>query len=314
MVKRFFRMIFLVMILGVIIYGVRILTDNKKEIIQEPLIWKNMEEIKNKVIEEPKIEILMTGDIMLGRSVMSRCLKLNDYNYPFLKVTEVLKKADLTVSNLENPITQNCPIINGGFTFCAKKEMLDGLEFAGIDVVSLANNHTMNYGENGLKQTKEFLTEKNIDYFGVNNLVIKEIKGIKFGFLGFDYVNKNPKESDFELIRNSKKEVDILIVMPHWGIEYKARSNNNQQEIAKKIVDNGADVIVGSHPHWPQEIGYINEKPVIYSLGNFVFDQSWSEETKKGLVVRLNYKGKKLEKIDSLPIYMKNLAQPDWVK
>ena len=88
--------------------------------------------------------------------VMSRSLSLNDYNYPFLKVADVLKKADLTVGNLENPITENCPIINGGFTFCTKKEMMSGLLLAGIDMVSLANNHTNNYGSVGLTQTKNF--------------------------------------------------------------------------------------------------------------------------------------------------------------
>lgn len=300
MVKKFLMVGLLVIMTGLIVYESKI-----------PIIWKNN---KKEIIEEPTTEIIFAGDIMLGRSVMSKCLSLNDYNYPFLKTADVLKKADITVGNLENPIIKNCPISNDGFVFCANKEMLTGLEFAGIDMVSLANNHTNNYGNDGLIQTETFLKEKNIDYFGVNNLVIKNINNIKFGFLGFDYVFKNPKESDFELIKNSKNQVDILIVMTHWGVEYKSKSNENQQTIAKNIIESGADVIVGGHPHWIQEIEYIDEKPVIYSLGNFVFDQPWSEETKKGLVVRLNYKGKKLDKIDQLPIYMKNFAQPEWVQ
>ena len=311
MVKKFLVVGFLVVIVGLIIYETNILVNKNHSEIKEPVIWTN---IKKEKIEEPTTEIIFVGDIMLGRSVMSKSLSFNDYNYPFLKVADVLKKADLTVGNLENPITENCPIINGGFTFCTKKEMISGLEMAGIDMVSLANNHTNNFGSEGLIQTQKFLKEKNIDYFGLNNLAIKNINNIKFGLLGFDYVFQNPKESDYELIRNSKKQVDILIVMPHWGIEYKAKSNENQQKIAKNMIESGADVIVGGHPHWVQEIGYINEKPVIYSLGNFVFDQAWSEETKKGLAVRLNYKGKKLETIDQMPIYMKNFAQPEWVE
>ncbi len=297
MVKKFLVFGFLIIIVGLVIIKFKI------------PINKNTSRIK----EEPITEIIFVGDVMLGRSVMSKCLSLNDYNYPFLKTADVLKQADITVGNLENPILNNCPISNDGFIFCADKKMIDGLKFAGFDLMNLANNHTNNYGNDGLIQTQDFLKKNNIDYFGVNNLVIKNINNIKFGFLGFDYVFKNPKESDFELIKNSKNQVDILIVMTHWGVEYKSKSNENQQTIAKNIIESGADVIVGSHPHWVQEIGYINEKPVVYSLGNFVFDQSWSEETKKGLVVRFNYKGKKLEKIDSLPIYMKNLAQPDWL-
>lgn len=297
MVKKFLVFGFLIIIVGLVIIKFKI------------PINKNTSRIK----EEPITEIIFVGDVMLGRSVMSKCLSLNDYNYPFLKTADVLKQADITVGNLENPILNNCPISNDGFIFCSNKESIEGLKFAGFDLMNLANNHTNNYGNNGLIQTQDFLKKNNIDYFGVNNLVIKNINNIKFGFLGFDYVFKNPKESDFELIKNSKNQVDILIVMTHWGVEYKSKSNENQQTIAKNIIESGADVIVGSHPHWVQEIGYINEKPVVYSLGNFVFDQSWSEETKKGLVVRFNYKGKKLEKIDSLPIYMKNLAQPDWL-
>lgn len=313
MTKSFLKIILVAILLGIIIYGFKNLVNDKKEVIKEPLIWKNIEEIKDKVIEEPKIEIIVTGDVMLGRSVMIKCLNLKDFNYPFLKTAEVLQKADITFGNLENPITNNCPTSDGGFTFCADKKMISGLSYAGFDVVNLANNHTLNYGEKGLKETEKFLEEAKIDYTGVDNLAIKEVKGIKFGFLGFDYVFQNPKESDYELIKNSKEKVDVLMVMPHWGVEYKSKSNAFQQETAKKIIDSGADIIVGGHPHWPQEIGYINDKPVIYSLGNFVFDQSWSEETKRGLVVRLNYKGKKLEKIDELPIYMKNFAQPEWV-
>lgn len=297
MVKKFLVFGFLIIIVGLVIIKFKI------------PINKNTSRIK----EEPITEIIFVGDVMLGRSVMSKCLSLNDYNYPFLKTADVLKQADITVGNLENPILNNCPISNDGFIFCSNKESIEGLKFAGFDLMNLANNHTNNYGNDGLIQTQDFLKKNNIDYFGVNNLVIKNINNIKFGFLGFDYVFKNPKESDFELIKNSKNQVDILIVMTHWGVEYKSKSNENQQTIAKNIIESGADVIVGSHPHWVQEIGYINEKPVVYSLGNFVFDQSWSEETKKGLVVRFNYKGKKLEKIDSLPIYMKNLAQPDWL-
>lgn len=291
--KSLLRIISVAIFLGILINGVKLI--NKQE-----------------TIEEPNIEIIVTGDIMLGRSVMSKCLNLKDFNYPFLKTAEVLQKADITFGNLENPITENCPISNDGFIFCADKKMLSGLNYAGFDVVNLANNHTLNYGEKGLKETEKFLEEVKIDYTGVNNLIIKEVKGIKFGFLGFDYVAKNPKENDYELIKNSKEKVDVLIVMPHWGIEYRSKSNSTQQQIAKEIINSGADIIVGGHPHWPQEIEYINEKPVIYSLGNFVFDQSWSEETKKGLVVRLNFKAKKLEKINILPIYIKNLAQPEW--
>jgi poly-gamma-glutamate synthesis protein (capsule biosynthesis protein) len=99
----------------------------------------------------------------------------------------------------------------------------------------------------------------------------------------------------------------------HWGVEYTSTPTQTQTQIAGDLVSTGADVIVGSHPHWVQTIYKIDGKPIFYSLGNFVFDQPWSEETKKGLIIRLTYKNGRLIKIDRLPTYMQNLAQPQWV-
>jgi poly-gamma-glutamate synthesis protein (capsule biosynthesis protein) len=261
-----------------------------------------------------KTEIIITGDIMLGRSVMSTSLAKKDFNYPFLKTADVLKGADITFGNLENPIIKDCPFNNDSFIFCADPEMIDGLTFAGIDIVNLANNHTKNYGNDGLIQTQNYLDKEKIDYVGLQNLVIKNINKTKFGFLGFDFTANKPKESDYKLIKESKKKVDVLIVMTHWGIEYTSQPTEIQKITAKKIIESGADVIAGTHPHWIQSTEYIDGKPVFYSLGNFIFDQSWSEETKKGLVIRLNYQDKKLLKIDEMPIYMENFGQSKWIE
>jgi poly-gamma-glutamate synthesis protein (capsule biosynthesis protein) len=132
--------------------------------------------------------------------------------------------------------------------------------------------------------------------------------------LGFDFVDILPKDSDYQLIKDSKTKVDVLIVMVHWGIEYTSQPTESQELIANNLVNSGADVVTGSHPHWMQPVDYINGKPVFYSLGNFVFDQTWSEETKNGLAAELTYQNSSLLKIENLPIYMKNFAQPEWVK
>lgn len=258
--------------------------------------------------------ILLTGDIMLGRSVMGTSLKRNNPNYPFEKVFEVMKDTDITFSNLENPVIEKCPTSNDGFVFCTDPKMISGLNYAGIDIVNLANNHTKNYGQDGLIQTEEYLTNSGINYVGVDNLIIKDINGMKFGFLGFDFVIKRPADSDFNLIKDSDKKVDVLIVMVHWGVEYKSIPTTSQKEIAQSLISSGSDVIVGTHPHWVQTIEYIDGKPVFYSLGNFIFDQSWSEETKKGLAIKLTYQNNQLQKVDQLPIYMKNFAQPEWIE
>jgi poly-gamma-glutamate synthesis protein (capsule biosynthesis protein) len=261
-----------------------------------------------------KTEIVLTGDIMLGRSVNIESLdKQNDPRYPFLKVADVLQSADLVFGNLETPIIDNCPRIEHGFTFCADPRMIEGLTYAGVDIVSLANNHTTNFGSDGLAQTKNLLSQNGLNYVGTGDLVIKEIKGVKYGFLGFDFTVNTPIQKNWDLVSNSNPLVDILIVGVHWGEEYKDTANANQQVWAKNLVDLGADVVVGHHPHWVQNSEEIEGKPVYYSLGNFVFDQMWSEETKKGLLVKLTFENGELIKEELLPTYIKEWGQPEFV-
>ena len=263
----------------------------------------------------PKLtEIILTGDVMLGRKVMIKSYEVGDYSYPFRKIYRELKRADLVFVNLENPIVENCPLIEGGFKFCASYEMLEGLKLSGIDVVSLANNHSRNFGEGGVKETVAILKTIDISATGLSNLIVKEVNGVKYGFLGFDFVSNNPDEADFDLVKKSNSQVGVLIVGVHWGNEYRDKPNDYQVQWANRLVESGADVIAGHHPHWVQTIDYINGKPVYYSLGNFIFDQMWSEETKKGTVVRLRFDKDKLVSEEFLPTYMSLWAQPEFVE
>ena len=261
-----------------------------------------------------KVEIILTGDVMLGRSVLTRTEKEKDWTYPFNKVSEYLRNSDIVFSNLESPIVENCPRTDSGMVFCTSPELVEGLRFANIGVVTVANNHMGNYGQKGINDTKRYLTGAGIDYTGVGDLVVKEVKGTKFGFLGFDFVSRNFTDSDRKLIVDSDRLVDVLIVGVHWGEEYKDKANKKQREIAKDLVENGADVIAGHHPHWIQDEEYVNDKPVYYSLGNFIFDQMWSEETKKGLVIKLTFKDGKLIREEKLSVYISSLGQPEFVR
>lgn len=264
--------------------------------------------------KKPKIHtILLGGDVMLGRTVMSKSLDMGDSRYPFAKISKFLQSADISMVNLENPVVENCMRHYEGLIFCAPPEMLDSLVFAGIDIVNLANNHTLNHGKDGLLQTIRFLDEKGIAYTGLGRLTIREIDGIKYGFLGFNFVDKAPTEDDYKLISDSDKKVDNLIVNVHWGVEYQGHPSTSQREWAKKIIENGADIIVGHHPHWVQDIDHIGGKPVYYSLGNLVFDQMWSEKTKMGLMVEFTFEDGKLTKEDTFDTYMESWAQPSFV-
>jgi poly-gamma-glutamate capsule biosynthesis protein CapA/YwtB (metallophosphatase superfamily) len=259
-----------------------------------------------------QVEIILTGDVMLGRSVMTKSLGLNDPAYPFQKVADRLQKADVVFINLENPMVENCPWTTEGLIFCADPKMVEGLTFAGIDVVTLANNHSENYGQAGLTKTKQVLESRGIEVVGLDNLIIKQVKGMKFGFLGFDFVSQTPTDQNFELVRQSDNQVDFLIVGVHWGGEYQAKPSSRQKEWAEKLVNAGADVVVGHHSHWIGDIDYINSKQVYYSLGNFVFDQMWSQQTREGLVIKLVFENGQLKAEKQLRIRMNSWAQPEF--
>jgi poly-gamma-glutamate synthesis protein (capsule biosynthesis protein) len=118
--------------------------------------------------------LVFTGDIMLGRSVMSKSLKAKNPNYPFMNVADLLRGADIVFSNLESPIIDNCPYSDSGFKFCSDPKMIEGLKYAGVDIINLANNHILNYGKEGLIQTKKYLDLNGIKWVGDGNLVIIE--------------------------------------------------------------------------------------------------------------------------------------------
>lgn len=276
------------------------------------------ETISTELVATPSPEpvlttILLGGDVMLGRSVTIESLDVqNNSNFPFENIKDLLLNSDLVFVNLENPVTENCPRIPSGFTFCSPPEMLSG--FSGVNaVVTLANNHIRNYGVEGYEQTKSYLNQNNIAFVGDSNLVIREIDGTKFGYLGFDFMSNKPTASDWSLITDSDLQVDVLIVGVHWGVEYTNQPQNYQKEWAKTMVENGADVVVGHHPHWVQTIDYIDGVPVYYSLGNLIFDQMWSEETRKGMLVEITYKDG--ERVDEKRIdtYIRNIGQPEIV-
>ena len=267
-----------------------------------------------------QITILFAGDVMLGRSVMGTTIDSGDFLYPFRKVADFTNNADITVVNLENAIIENCPRQGkGSFSFCTSPEVAQSLRYAGIDVVSLANNHSGNYGGKGLEETKKYLDEMGILWADGNKMAIVEKNGMKFGFLGFNYVYKNAKPQDLELIQESDKRVDVLVVFPHWGEEYTSMDNRLQTTAAQKFVEHGADLVIGSHPHWVQNDEIVNGVPVYYSLGNFVFDQMWSEETKKGKLVKLTFErslgGERvgITKSEEFSSYIKNIGQPEIV-
>ncbi|MCS7092635.1 MAG: CapA family protein, partial [Patescibacteria group bacterium] len=173
--------------------------------------------------------------------------------------------------------------------------------------------HTMNYGAKGLVETRKILAETGIRYTGVGEIEIIVSNGVTFGFLGFDK-SQIPKpvltQAEKELISEANIKVDVLIVSMHWGVEYQDYANSGQRDLAKEIVDLGADVIIGHHPHVVQDYEEIAGVPVFYSLGNFVFDQMWSEKTKKGKLVKIVFENTQIVGIKEYNTYIEKIGQP----
>ena len=257
-----------------------------------------------------EVTVILTGDVMLGRSVEAESAENGDYAYPFRKVGEKLQGAAIVFINLENPIIEDCPVHLEGFKFCASPKMLEGLTFAGVDIVNLANNHSGNFGQKGIEETQRKLEEKGIKATGLGELVVLKREDTLFGFLGFDLTLRNLSQEGLNLIEVSDKKVDILIVGVHWGVEYTQTPKDIQRVWAKEMISAGADVIAGHHPHWVQSSEVIDAKPVYYSLGNLVFDQMWSERTKEGIVLKLTFKNRQLDSIGERQTYMFSWGQP----
>jgi len=264
------------------------------------------------------VTLLFTGDVMLGRTVGYNISKFKDASWPFQYVSQVMREADITYINLENPLISNCPLTQTGMKFCSETANVAGLVAAGVDIASLANNHTTNYGPSGLEETISTLTSNSILPVGLGYPVKITKNGQVFTFLSFTDIgpysgvaNVNP-ETLGATIKASKSEGEVLIVTFHWGHEYQTLPSQRQVSLAHDAIDAGADLIIGAHPHWVQTHETYKDKLIYYSLGNFVFDQEWSAETKKGLAVRLTYDGSSLVKTEELPVLIQNYGQPHW--
>jgi poly-gamma-glutamate synthesis protein (capsule biosynthesis protein) len=244
--------------------------------------------------EIQKLSILAFGDMMLDRTVYAKTQKAVDFNYPFFNIDSLLRTGDLKIANLEGPITKYQSVSNGKsrMRFTISPNFLEILKNR-FDVVSLANNHMLDFGESGYGQAKELLASAGIDFFGdyknrAENLsTIVEKNKIKIGFVGYHDLIDEGIDGVIAEIKKIRNESDFVIVMPHWGNEYQKTSSKRQQEEARKFIDAGADLILGGHPHVVQESEEYNGKMIFYSLGNFIFDQYFSQDTMEGLGVEI---------------------------
>lgn len=245
-----------------------------------------------------ELKFCFVGDILLAGQA-GHLIDRYGPKYPFLKVKPIFKQADVKAGNLEcaltgNDITRNVRL-SGRRWFCFKTppRMGRALKEAGFTIVSLANNHSLNGGTKGLVETITTLDKIGILWVGAGRNFqeataarILEIKGKKIAFLAYNDVGGSAATKTrpglallgrntsavMESVRTAKKKADLLIVMFHWGIEGSTRPSIRQQIIAKQVIDVGADIVIGSHPHVLQPVAIYHGKTIAYSLGNFIFD------------------------------------------
>jgi poly-gamma-glutamate synthesis protein (capsule biosynthesis protein) len=278
--------------------------------------------------EIPPFTIVATGDVMLGRAVEKISL-IRGFEYPFLYTKDIFSGADVVFSNLEGPVpSEHKKTPDYSFRFSFLPESIRAMKSAGVNVVTLANNHMVDFGEDGYGNTTKELQKQGVDFvghpvrIGEGLTVGKTIQGREVRFVGLnDTYAPVSIEQVSEMVRNLKKDGAFVIVAVHWGEEYKNVSNKRQQTLGRALIDAGADAVVGHHPHVVQEIEIYKEKPIFYSLGNFVFDQYFSEETQAGLAVKIAIGDKKtayeLIPVDlhkSQPKRMSSDAEEKWLE
>jgi poly-gamma-glutamate synthesis protein (capsule biosynthesis protein) len=231
------------------------------------------------------------GDVMLGRSVMEQMQRRGDWTWPFASTFAVLAAADITVGNLEAPIVSGCYQKENRFILCTGPEATIGLKSAGFDVLSLANNHMFNWGQEGFGQTVTALEGEGMEGVADELVGFEEACGTTVAFMGLDDVTQ-PLDLDVvaERARNVASNSGVTVALVHWGVEYEDQPRPRQREVARALVDSGVDVILGAHPHWVQPAEYVDQTLVFWSLGNFVFDQMWSDATRQGEIAEVRFK------------------------
>ncbi len=279
------------------------------------------------------VQLMFAGDVMLSRNVAASIKKHgNDFSFPFQKTADYTRQADIAFCNLECPVTERGDLVSKHYTFRAEPQALTALRAAGFQLVSIANNHVLDYGPDGLSDTLSALAQNQIHYVGIctndepQTPVIMEAKGLKIGYLGYadpayeySYAKEflrfptRPAKGDRETIQADiarlKPQVDLVVVSIHWGIEYRTDADVKQRELGRFIIDSGASIVAGHHPHVLQDPELYHNGLIIYSLGNFVFDQHTRPATRLSRLFRVFVNKQGMVRADFLPLEIANL---DW--
>ncbi len=249
-------------------------------------------------------------------------------------VRDLLHGADLAIANFENPAPNAWRFHDHGTVFSANPRNIAVVKSAGIDWVSMANNHIGDAGRTGILQTEANLDKNGIRHSGAgantaeaHTAALMKVGDVTVGILGYDtiaaYYRSGPdtpgsarmtvKALKRDIAATRRAGADLVIVFPHWGIEYQATPTALQEKLGRAAIDAGADMVIGNHPHWVGAMEVYKGKPIWYALGNFVFDQTWSIPTMEGITLELTFDGTRLVQAHIRPHLILGRAQPNFM-
>lgn len=293
--------------------------------------------------DDIKINLVATGDVMCHTTNFNAAYdsktKSYDFTPVFKNVAKYISKADIAIGNLETTFAGEDRGYTGYPTFNSPESLGEALKNIGIDVLSTANNHSLDKGYTGVVSTLDSLDRIGIDHVGTarskeeqNRILVKNVNGIKIAFLSFTYgTNGIPvpvgKEYSVNLIEKKfildqinlakEKDVDIICASMHWGVEYVQKQNKEQEDLANYLFKNGVDIIIGNHAHVVEpmekrkvtlEDGTEKEVFVVYALGNFISGQT-IEHTKSTAILDMQIikSGRTgeifIDSVDYIPVY-----------
>ncbi|MFJ7975478.1 CapA family protein [Peribacillus sp. JNUCC 23] len=255
------------------------------------------------------ITVTFTGDVLLDRSV-GQLIEAYGVDYPFIQVGDTLRNSDITAINLETSVSTRGIPSDKQFTFRSEPKTLQGLVNSGVDVVSLANNHTLDYGLDALRDTFDHLKSYNIAYTGAGNneeeafsAFYKEVNGKKIAIIGISRVlpevswgakedqpgiaSGYQNEPMMTYIKKVADQSDYLMIMIHWNRERQDYPESYAREMGKAFIDAGASAVIGSHSHSLMGIEEYKGCPIYYSLGNFIFTESASPKGSETMIVQV---------------------------
>ncbi len=287
-----------------------------------------------------EITLNAVGDIIPGRKVAMKMAQ-NGALYPFQDVAPYIKDADIVHADLECPLSDRYPPPYQGVDFIAPSKTIEGIKLCGIDIVSLANNHSTNFGTGAFTDTLQLLQANGIAYVGggynadeAYRRAVMDVKGVRISFLDYNsilgsvnatqsrpgvaWIDMQPFAADDpqdvamvqEAVRAAKQDSDFVIASFHWSEEYKKMPSASQRKVAHAACDAGADMVIGTHPHCIQSLEWYGESLIAYSLGNFVFDQMWADYTRQGIILRCRLAGGELVDVEVLPYLIHDYCRP----